>query len=203
MSDTLRTLDLVARQIQANPSQTLLHSLALNLVNATRRALAQIETPSEAAELRNKVRAIEVYAQRQRATLADSNLISAERLRIERVIGQMLRETASAGNPQFSHAGRNGKLPDGITWNDSSRWQKLADLDDADFEMWLAEQLQSEQEISTAAALAFWSRFVQDTPGDDDTPESPDDEETTHEIHCPHCDGVIRLSSAAKVIGNL
>lgn len=203
MSDTFRSLDLIAQEIQSAPPD-LLHDLARNLIAATRRALAAMESPGEAMELRNKVRALEVYAKRQRATLADSNLISAERLRIERTIGGMLKETAHSGNPQFSHESRNGKLPDGITWNDSSRWQKLADVDEADFEMWLAECVEKEEEISTAAALGLWSKFVQPDPNEDgedaETPEPPDETEMIYEIFCPHCGTAIRLTAAAQVV---
>lgn len=210
MSDAFRSLDVIAQEIQTAPAPNALHNLALNLVNAARRALAQMEAPGEVVELRNRVRALEVYAKRQRATLADSNLISAERLRIERTLGGMLKETARAGNPQFSHAGRNGKLPEGITWNDSSRWQKLADVEEADFEMWLAECLEKEQEISTAAALGLWSRFVQPehAPTDDALPAgapdldelTDDDDDQVHEIFCPHCGAAIRLTAAVKVV---
>lgn len=208
MSDAFRSLDVIAQEIQAAPAPNALHNLALNLVKAARRALAQIETPGEVVELRNKVRALEVYAKRQRATLADSNLISAERLRIERTIGEMLKESVDhRGGKIASHDGR--QLPNGITWNDSSRWQKLADVDEADFEMWLAECLEKEEEISTAAALGLWSRFVQPehAPTDDALPadapdldEWSDDDPKIHEIFCPHCGAAIQLSAAAQVM---
>lgn len=210
MPDPFRSLDLIAQEIQALDDPNPLRDLALNLVHATRRALEQITTPRKAAELRDRVRAIEVYAKRQRATLADSNLITAERLRIERTIGAMLQNTARSGNPQFSHDGRNGKLPDGITWNDSSRWQKLAAVDDEDFEHWLSECIQTEQEISTAAALGFWSRYVQPehAPAEDNTaPDAPEDDEAgaadtniVHQIYCPHCGSAVMLTAAAQVL---
>lgn len=198
MSDSLRALDLIVQEIQRDPAPNLLHDLALNLVSAARRALAQIESPDAAVELRNRVRAVEVYAKRQRALLADSNLISAERLRIERTTGELLARTAQPGNPQFSHDGRNGKLPDGISWNDSSRWQKLAAIDAADFETWLTECLTTEQEISTAAALGLWSRYVQPPPA----PADEDAEEALpiHQIYCPHCGNAVLLTAPAQVL---
>lgn len=202
MPDAFRSLDVIAQELEAAQSPNALHNLALNLVRAARRALLQIETPGEAVELRNRVRALEVYAKRQRATLADSNLISAERLRIERIIGGILKETVDhRGGKIASHDGR--QLPDGITWNDSSRWQKLADVDEADFEMWLAECLAKEEEISTAAALGLWSKFVQPehVPDNDETPDFEDDQaDDVAKIFCPHCGAAIRLSGAARVM---
>ncbi len=58
----------------------------------------------------------------------------AERLRAERRMGEILAETVNhkGGNPQLSHDVRVGKLPDGIEWNESSRWQRIAQIDDAD-----------------------------------------------------------------------
>lgn len=61
-----------------------------------------------------------------RACLAMGDRMNS--IQAERKAGEWLRENVSAGNPQFLQGARNGQLPEGIDWYESSRWQLEAAL---------------------------------------------------------------------------
>ena len=60
------------------------------------------------------------------------------RLYAERRLGEMLAETVRAGNPQLSSSTTIG-LPNGITRDQSSKWQRIARLPDDVFQHELAK----------------------------------------------------------------
>ena len=59
-------------------------------------------------------------------------------LRIEKRIGEVLVQTVRPGNPQLSKDATIGRLPKGVTRDQSSRWQKLAAMQPELFEDYLA-----------------------------------------------------------------
>jgi len=63
----------------------------------------------------------------------------AAQLRVEKRIGELLAETVRAGNPQLSKDATIGRLPKGITRDQSSKWQKLAGMPTQIFEDYLAD----------------------------------------------------------------
>jgi hypothetical protein len=116
------------------------------------RAIAEAHAVDEVKEIRDKARAIEVYAQQALNTEAEQKACEI-RLRAERRCGQLLREMEKAkgarGNPGGqgapivrSHddtAQGETKLSDlGISKQQSSDWQKMAAIPDNDFEVALA-----------------------------------------------------------------
>ena len=134
--------------------------LAVSLVNSATRALAQAETPEAMRGIRSQLTTVEHWFKQQKATLIESNLIVAERLRTERKIGEWLRDNMQHGGDRQSEKAR---LPEvtllsdaGISRKDSHRWQRMAAIDEADFELWVEEGL-NDKELSTAAALRLWA----------------------------------------------
>jgi protein gp37 len=103
---------------------------------AMRAAVARCHRADEAKTLRDKALAIHAYARKAN----DRELLTwvAEiRLRAERKVGELLRETVTPGRPRkLFPAGNN--FPRlramGITLKQSSAWQKLAGLPIAEFE---------------------------------------------------------------------
>jgi hypothetical protein len=83
----------------------------------------------------------------------------AERLRAERKVGAWLRENVRHGgdrqSEKASYTRCNLKTPDGITHHERSKWQRMAAIDEADFETWVQECL-NDRELSTAGALRLW-----------------------------------------------
>ena len=106
-------------------------------------AIAECYTVDEAKDIRDKARAIEVYA-RQARNMDAERKASEIRLRAERRAGQLLREMKQSGE-RHDEKGSNRKVSDGatpkptladlgITRDQSSQWQELATVPDEDFE---------------------------------------------------------------------
>lgn len=68
------------------------------------------------------------------------NEIAELKIRTARKGGAILAETVSPGNPQFSREGRIRTLPDGLSFNQSSRWQALASIPEDQFEEEIADR---------------------------------------------------------------
>lgn len=141
--------------------------LALSLVHAAQVALDDAETPADMKDIRDKLRAFESYFRRQRAQLVESNLVVAQRMRTERVLGAWLKANVDHtgggnGNNQYADTeepyGR-GTVPEGILRNESSDWQRLASVPDQAFDKWVHENVNS-VELSTALALRELARGV-------------------------------------------
>ena len=117
---------------------------ALTRYDAAKAALAEARRIDDVKEVRDKALAMQIYARQAR----DSELIDHAtdlRLRAERRAGELLREMAEKGERATpgdnQHGGSRPAQPPaptlddlGITKTQSSRWQKLATLDDDDFE---------------------------------------------------------------------
>jgi 16S rRNA G966 N2-methylase RsmD len=123
--------------------------------------LAAVRSAEEAVEVRRQAHAVEIYL-RQHAVARDAALDAAEiRLRAERRAGELLAETVRPGGNGSNQHGRpeelspgatNARLPEGITRSQSSRWQRVATLPEADFEQVL-EAGRRMGELSTRAML--------------------------------------------------
>jgi hypothetical protein len=106
-------------------------------------AIAVCSRVDEAKEIRDKARALEVYAKQALNTEAERKAAEI-RLRAERRAGQLLREMKQRGERQDRGDNRrkmsNGAtsqitLPDlGITRDQSSQWQQLAEIPEQEFE---------------------------------------------------------------------
>jgi hypothetical protein len=104
-------------------------------------AIAVCSRVDEAKEIRDKARALEVYAKQAQNREAERKAAEI-RIRAERRAGQLLKETKQNGQRK----GRGGKetqmsrsttigLPDlGITRDQSSQWQRLAEIPEREFE---------------------------------------------------------------------
>lgn len=106
-------------------------------------AIAAAYEVDEVKDIRDKARAIEVYARQARNIEAERRACEI-RLRAERRCGQLLQqmEKAKGGQPKnpSQHASTSAApLADlGISHSQSSRWQKLAAIPDGEFEAVLA-----------------------------------------------------------------
>ena len=103
------------------------------------RAIAECHEVDEIKGIRNKAVALEAYS--KQAQNLDMEKMAAEiRIRAERRTGELLKETVVAGNPGFSNCSPGVQLEDvGISRKQSSRWQKLADIPEPEFEERLRE----------------------------------------------------------------
>ena len=82
------------------------------------------------------------------------NDIAEIKLRAERRAGELLKATVRPGNPQLSHHGIIGRLPENITPNQSSRYQRVAALPEPAFEQHIAEtRAVDDAELTTSGVL--------------------------------------------------
>lgn len=120
------------------------HSNEIVLYDQMRTAIAKCESIDEVKEIRNKAHAIEVYAAQAQNYEAESQAIKI-RLRAERRCGELLKESKDAGTRakvgDNQRGSRTPGLPPqptladlGISKQQSSDWQKLAEVPEEKFE---------------------------------------------------------------------
>ena len=123
--------------IPAEPAEP----VQLMLFDRARAALAELRSIDEVKSVRDKAVAMAEYARQAK----DSSLIDYAteiRARAERRCGEILREMSARGERHKGHGDQKTesqraipKLADiGVTASQSSRWQQLAELDEAAFE---------------------------------------------------------------------
>jgi N6-adenosine-specific RNA methylase IME4 len=128
------------------------HRKLLCKLEEGRRALGEARTLYEAKAIRDMAQA-SAYLLRQQQ-LSKEAVADAMDLKVwaERRLGKMLAETVHAGNPQFSHHARNGKLPKGVTCSQSSRWQRIASVPEPEFKEYI-KKAREKGELTTAGVL--------------------------------------------------
>ena len=114
------------------------------------RAIAEAHAVDEVKDIRDKARAIEMYARQAQNTEAEERAREI-RLRAERKCGQMLGEREMHGGDRRSRSAASTlKLADlNISRDQSSQWQKLAAVPEEVFEQALREPLPSTAGIIT------------------------------------------------------
>lgn len=121
--------------------------------------LAATEAPKELAIVADAAEALRTFARRARLGLVAQNRAAELRLRSERRLGEILISSARQrqGRPKIVSA-QNHFLPRlsdlGITKALSHRAQRLAAIDEHDFEDWLQEAWRRDREIVTRDLLA-------------------------------------------------
>ena len=141
--------------------------------NAMCQAIASAFEVDEVKDIRDRAIALEHYSRLAHNIEAERQCCEI-RLRAERKAGQLLTkmEKAKGGNPSYVPRGSQKTLFDlGITYDQSSQWQKLADVPEPEFEAVLAgpEKPTTNGIIRTAApaeikpvsshALWLWGRL--------------------------------------------
>lgn len=134
-------------------------SSALQPLDTLRAQLASTSDPEALRELRAKADALATY---YRGQTEEARELARLRLRIERRLGEVLAETVRRGSPKNSRGGSSSPLPEGITWNQSSRWQKLAAIDEAEFESYLASSTAPSLNGALKHAIAFAPTTVEE-----------------------------------------
>ena len=139
-----------------------MQEIGLVKYDAMVRAIVECDQIDEVKDMRDKVRALELYA--QQAKNLDAEIRAAKiRIRAERKTGQLLTNTPKAQGTKGQLQGRDSsggrvvRLPEAdktladnhISRDQSSRWQKLADIPDQTFDFYLADA----DKPSTAGAI--------------------------------------------------
>lgn len=126
----------------------------LALYDGMCRAIDAAYAVDEVKEIRDRALAFEVYARQAKNVEAERRACEI-RLRSERKAGELLRamQKAKGGNP--SHGTRGSDEPTlfdlGVSYDQSSKWQRLADVPEDEFETALSDP---DKKPSTAGIIA-------------------------------------------------
>lgn len=146
---------------------------ALQLRDNAKQQLAEIKTIESGINYLNKVKAIEVWAKAEKKDAELQNMIAEQKIRTQRILGQLLKESEVSKNGQL--AGKeiggkdirpsNTKLSDfGLTKDQSSTFQKIAALPEEVFEKEIATaKVESEKriELTTSRVLTAAKEYEQ------------------------------------------
>lgn len=146
---------------------------ALQLRDNAKQQLAEIKTIESGINYLNKVKAIEVWAKAEKKDAELQNMIAEQKIRTQRILGQLLKESEVSKNGQL--AGKeiggkdirpsNTKLSDfGLTKDQSSTFQKIAALPEEIFEQEIATaKVESEKriELTTSRVLTAAKEYEQ------------------------------------------
>jgi len=99
--------------------------------------IASIDSIDDAVDLRNRTKAIETYVRSQKNCKEIERRATTIRLRCERKLGELLSKQVKAGNPQLSTRTTIALKDLGVTRDQSSRFQTVAELPENDFEVYL------------------------------------------------------------------
>jgi hypothetical protein len=130
-------------------------STALIKLDQACRMLAEAKSVAEVKDFRDKAEAVAMYQKQKKLSLEAQNDASEMKVRAEAKLGELLKETGvSAGRPKkLSRA--TTILPNGITRDQSSKWQKMASVAPEALEHYFGEMRQQEKEITSAGVLAL------------------------------------------------
>jgi phage N-6-adenine-methyltransferase len=138
---------------------------ALQLRDNAQRMLMSIKSIEGGVEYLNKVRAIEVWAKAEKKDAELQNIIAEQKIRTQRVLGRLIKEGQGRGelrkrNDNQYNASDKKELADiGVTKKQSSVYQKIASIPEAQFESHIAEKKQNVEnavnELTTAGILHF------------------------------------------------
>ena len=142
-------------------------------------AVMECHSVDEISRIRNQAEAYR-YALKQAKESPDVIRKAEEiKLRAERRAGELLKETAKHGGDRKSKSRSQGGtlIEIGITKNQSSKWQKIANIPEEKFENFIEVQ----KELSTAGILRVAERELA-------PPSEPEfDENIKTEHQCPDC----------------
>ena len=139
-------------------------STALTQIGIAQKALMEAKTLDDVKDIRDKAEAIRVYTKQQGGYLEAQNDAAELKIRAERKLGEMLKETVrhEGGRPKDKPSHGGSVLPDGISYNQSSRWQKVADVPEEKLEEHIASMRESRGEITTNGVLRLAGELKRD-----------------------------------------
>ena len=138
---------------------------ALQLRDNARAELMQIKDIETGFEYLSKVKAIEVWAKAEKKDSELQNLIAEQKIRTQRILGQLIKDGQDAG--EIAKPGGDSNMPErdnrktlseiGLTAKESSTFKQIASIPDDVFESTIAEKKEAVtkavSELTTAGML--------------------------------------------------
>src|SRR5262245_61797897 len=140
---------------------------ALVHFSQARQALQKAKTIDEVKAVRDAAERLRLYSKQVGESLEMQNDIAEIKLRAERRAGEMLREGADTGDRRTRNDGASRKVSQAVTPSEpapsleeigisrmqSSRWQSIASIPEAEFEQVIQETKQTGGELTETALL--------------------------------------------------
>jgi len=121
-------------------------------------AIEQARSVDEVKQIRDKAEAARVYAKQALASIRAQNMLAEIKIRAERKAGQLLKEMQKAkggGDPKKHRLHDDTGAPSlesiGVSKLQSHRWQKEAELPEADFKGLVAEKNARREPLTSAS----------------------------------------------------
>lgn len=133
---------------------------SIQTLTAVKNRLAEAKTLDDVLDIRDKAEAVRVYAQAARLGLEIQNEAAEVKIRAERKAGEMLAEMPKAQGASVE--GWKTRSHDVTTLEDmgiekmqSSRWQAIASLPDAEFEKHITETKGDGKELTSSGVIRY------------------------------------------------
>jgi site-specific DNA-methyltransferase (adenine-specific) len=141
----------------------------LQLRDNAKNQLSQIKTIETGIDYLNKVKAIETWAKAEKKDAELQNMIAEQKIRTQRILGQLLKESEVSKNVSNQHLVGRTTQPStlqsfGITKDQSSTFQKIASLPDEIFEAEIAtakDESLKRVELTTSRVLTAAKEYEQ------------------------------------------
>ena len=131
--------------------------------DTAKKELAMANSIDEVKDIRDKAEALRAYAKQAGESLEMQNMIAEIKIRAERKAGELLKEQIphEGGRPEkqsndttvFEIEQSKTLKEIGISRDQSSTWQKIANIPEEKFEKHIAETKDSKQELTTASTV--------------------------------------------------
>lgn len=168
---------------------------ALINIEHARKLLAQARTLHDVKDVRDKAEAMRVFMKTRVGSLEAQQHAAELKLRAERRLGEMLAENVVVGGNRRSKSNDATlkTIPDGITRDNSSRWQRIATLPEPVFEQELATIKEAGDEITTNHFLKLKKML--------DKKEKQAEAQSTDDA--VECDSLEKLIADGKTFGTI
>lgn len=140
--------------VESGAEDTEVQSGSIALISAAAQQLALARTMDEVKDIRDRAEAVRMLMRQRGFSLEAQNHAAELKVRAERRLGEMLRESGFGNYGGDRKSSRTIQLDDlGIDKDSSFRWQKIATVPTEVFEQHLAGVKDAEQEVTTASVL--------------------------------------------------
>lgn len=132
--------------------------------DSARRAIEEAHSIDEVKDIRDKAEAMRLYAKQQKESLEVQNMVAEIKLRCERRIGDMLKDAPKQHGARPSDTESQDVTPPtleelGISGMQSSRWQTIANLPEAEFEKHIESTKAKGEELTTANVMRLAKKY--------------------------------------------
>lgn len=140
-------------------------STGLVLWDSARTAIEQARSIDEVKDIRDRAEALRLYAKQAGETLEVQNSVAEIKIRAERRAGELLKDMDKAqgrrtdlltSSQPVTMLGQPPTLSEvGITRMQSSRWQRMAEIPEPEFEEHIARTKAANEELTSASVQRF------------------------------------------------